>query len=1268
MRRLTITVMVLIGIFVALWAASAQAASQTWDGGSADGNWNSVTNWVVDTAYPGGIGTTTNADVATFNAAIANTWGDAVGNPIVTPANLNIGGITFTTLAGNYFIGATDGNPLLLSSGGTIQITNGLTNLINNVVTETINAPLVIQGASGTYTFTNNSANGTAAKAGILNFGGGISGGIAGATVLTLNGSNTNANTISGIIDNGTATTLAVTKGGTGTWILAAANTYTGATTVGAGILQLSGANGALALSASPLALNGGSFVIDNTSVSGGNNDARLGNTQAIKLNGGAFVYKGSDSGVSAETVGAMTTGTGFSTVTVTANGGYTATLTGNLTHAAGAPTNLVNGVGLGSDTSYVGQFKLTTTPTLVGTTAGTTAISTSKDVQIVPFLVGESAAGSSGLGTASGTANTFVTYVADSGVRPLNPTDEFTNNAITAGNNTRITTATVSTSDAAINSLVISGNNLTINDGTTLTDTSGALLFTSSSTIQPSGSTGALAFGTAEAQVTVNSGITGTITAAVTGSAGLTKSGLGTLALSGLGPTSLAGAITVTAGTLQLTANTSDNATYANLISGVGPVTKTGTGTVTLSGLSATAANNYSGLTTLSGGTLAITSNASLTGGLTFSAPSALDLNAGSVAFAGAFSHVFNNATASTITIGNGQTLTTNGGVTIGNANTTSTNKLTVSGTGTAAWNINTPTPAGTIFLVQGGTGTGAGTVLDMSGLPNFTANLGSANSARFQVDAASVILAANSTITANTVQIGSTTGIAASFTLSLGTGLNTINANAVCIGQSKAALQIPQDCNCTGATLNFYDSSLGSVKIRSMNGTDRAIMDVFNISSSYGDPGGPCYALFAGHNADLYLSTLTIAGHTTAYSQGGTNNNTGTFSFDRGTLDVTTVDLSNRGTNWDKGSAQYGRTTANNTSYVTLGGGTVKIGTLTMATNTAVGHSIGGANLGTTGDAISTLTITGSGTNDITTMTMGTNAPTATYTVAGSDTNVTANISGGTTTIGTLTMGANNTLTTYAAPGANTATSALNISGTAAVSVTNNLTMGQTVLTNGRDPTLNFATADISITGGSLTVGGNIQYTHGAGTETNTVTLNGGLLDMTAGTIGGAGGIGAGAGIITFNAQSGTLQNLAELNGGTTPLTKTTSGTLILTGTNTYTGGTTITDGTLQLANPTGSALTATSAVQNNSILQVSATGQSVGAISGAGTTQVDANKDLTATSIVQNTLTIGAGGSVTIRETTGAGSASPVPEPGTWILIGTALAGLLALRRRR
>ena len=235
---------ILAGSIAALLAVqSAQAASQVWDGGSlVNGNWSTIENWVGDPAAPGDTASTTNADVTTFNAVIANTWG-LVGTPLVIDsATQNIGGLAFDLLADNYFIGNTAGNSLLLSSGGTIQILNTLT--ATNAV-ETINAPLIIQGAGGTSTFANNSANGAGAGAGTLNIGGGITGAVAGATVLTLSGSNTNANLISGIIGNGSATTFGITKSGLGTWGLSGANTFSGQLTVQDGTLAIASINNA---------------------------------------------------------------------------------------------------------------------------------------------------------------------------------------------------------------------------------------------------------------------------------------------------------------------------------------------------------------------------------------------------------------------------------------------------------------------------------------------------------------------------------------------------------------------------------------------------------------------------------------------------------------------------------------------------------------------------------------------------------------------------------------------------------------------------------------------------------------------------------------------------------------------------------------------------------------------------------------------------------------------------------------------------------------
>jgi autotransporter-associated beta strand protein len=156
-----------------------------------------------------------------------------------------------------------------------------------------------------------------------------------------------------------------------------------------------------------------------------------------------------------------------------------------------------------------------------------------------------------------------------------------------------------------------------------------------------------------------------------------------------------------------------------------------------------------------------------------------------------------------------------------------------------------------------------------------------------------------------------------------------------------------------------------------------------------------------------------------------------------------------------------------------------------------------------------------------------------------------------------------------------------------------------------------------------------------------------------------------------VGLDTAAGNFDYSSSVPANTRGLHKLGANTLTLWGNNTYTGTTYVTAGTLKLAPSSGSALPAAAAVQNNGTFEIAATGQTAGAISGTGTTQVNDNMSLTANSIVQDTLTIGAGGSVTIRAVpvaAGGAGASPVPEPGMWVLIGTALIGWLAFRRRK
>ncbi len=205
-------------------AAAVAPVGSIWSG-ATNTTWATAGNWTGN--VPGATSGTTSTDTATFNAYNAT-------NPTpVVDAGRNLQNITFDNTGGNLtnslMLGTTTGNALLLTSGGTIQTTFSVANPM------TVNAPLVLEGAGGTFTFTSGATSSTAT----LSFGGSITAGASGTTTLTLNGSNTGANTLSGAIGNGVSgATLALTMSA-GNWVLAGANTYTGATTVTGGTLRV---------------------------------------------------------------------------------------------------------------------------------------------------------------------------------------------------------------------------------------------------------------------------------------------------------------------------------------------------------------------------------------------------------------------------------------------------------------------------------------------------------------------------------------------------------------------------------------------------------------------------------------------------------------------------------------------------------------------------------------------------------------------------------------------------------------------------------------------------------------------------------------------------------------------------------------------------------------------------------------------------------------------------------------------------------------------
>ncbi|WP_009959323.1 autotransporter-associated beta strand repeat-containing protein [Verrucomicrobium spinosum] len=316
-------------------AELAQAATGVWDG-TQDNTWAGVANWDINAAPGAG-------DVATFNGA-------GSGNTVIDlGAGATILSVLFDTNQASAYVlgsGAVGSQTLTLGNGGSITMNAAL---INN---QLINASLLL-GTDATpqsYTFTNNSTTN------LLNFSGAISGGTggtAGVKTLTLTGAG--GGTLSGVISNGGTTSVAVTKTGAGTWVLAGANTYTGATTISAGVLRLANANavqnstltnnvangvifggGVLNFNAGGLA---GSGALALTDVNAANVNLTVGANNASTTFTGVISGAGNliKTGSGTLTLNALSTFTG----NIVVDGG---TLTTTLNRNAGNPTNTALG------------------------------------------------------------------------------------------------------------------------------------------------------------------------------------------------------------------------------------------------------------------------------------------------------------------------------------------------------------------------------------------------------------------------------------------------------------------------------------------------------------------------------------------------------------------------------------------------------------------------------------------------------------------------------------------------------------------------------------------------------------------------------------------------------------------------------------------------------------------------------------------------------------------------------------------------------------
>ena len=305
-------------------------------------------------------------------------------------------------------------------------------------------------------------------------------------------------------------------------------------------------------------------------------------------------------------------------------------------------------------------------------------------------------------------------------------------------------------------------------------------------------------------------------------------NAGTGTITMSAaVGGTFALGSITATAATFNATSialssastlsitNTANSA-ITGVISGSAALTKAGTGTLTLSG-----ANTYTGITTINGGTLSVSSlaNGGTASGIGQSTNVATNLviNGGTLQYTGAaastdrlFKVGANGATIDAS--GTGALTFSNSGITDKVAGTSPTLTLTGSGTATLSASWGNPATSGTSSLTKTGAGSwvlsnsGAGT----SQYTGATSILGGVLSIVAGVNGHPIAVGASLYIDGATLRFtGSTFYSLAGIVFSIGANGATLDASA----SSLFSIPAPTVTDATNPTLTLTGTGSGSL-----------------------------------------------------------------------------------------------------------------------------------------------------------------------------------------------------------------------------------------------------------------------------------------------------------------------------------------------------------------------------------------------------------------------------------------------------------------------
>lgn len=245
----------------------------------------------------------------------------------------------------------------------------------------------------------------------------------------------------------------ALNKSGRSIMVLGAANTYTGATHVNAGVLHLRGSLGSSTLSTGIFNI-AGALTLD--SLSNGNNNDRIANSATINLNGGQLGLLGQSGGTTTETIGGIVLANGGTRVVLNdpfaqssqISNGTAALSTGTtiLTAASLTRTNRSAVFFSGNNLGTLGGAQIIFTAAPLAQLVGGGGGPGSTNVSILPYAMGTATpiAGQYG--------DSFVTYGA-TGIRPL-ANSEYQSYSIAAATDNVLVTSDESVSGKTINSL----------------------------------------------------------------------------------------------------------------------------------------------------------------------------------------------------------------------------------------------------------------------------------------------------------------------------------------------------------------------------------------------------------------------------------------------------------------------------------------------------------------------------------------------------------------------------------------------------------------------------------------------------------------------------------------------------------------------------------------------------------------------------------------------------------------------------------------------